>query len=162
MRRECRERFPRHRGFSDPDMHHSTCLTHVPWCMPGSLTSGFLCSRWRGKRSRHSGACATRNFTYLVRGPWDNWWCGTTVTSHQRHGVSNHRLLVSFINSVFRLSTESIKAPYHWPFTKGIYRWILVTSFSKTYTKYKTFLLGNALWNRRLQIGGHFVQRPLS
>ena len=26
---------------------------HVPWCIPGSLTSGFLLSRWRGKRSRH-------------------------------------------------------------------------------------------------------------
>ena len=23
---------------SDPDMHHGTCVTHVPWCMPGSLT----------------------------------------------------------------------------------------------------------------------------
>ena len=39
---------------SDPDMHHGTCLTHVPWCMVGSLTSGFLCNRRRGKRSRHS------------------------------------------------------------------------------------------------------------
>ena len=39
---------------SDPDMHHGTCVTHVPWCMPGSLTSGFLWSRWRGKCSRHS------------------------------------------------------------------------------------------------------------
>ena len=38
----------------DPDMHHGTYVTHVPWCMPGSLTSGFLWSRWRGKRSRHS------------------------------------------------------------------------------------------------------------
>ena len=38
---------------SDPDMHHGTCVTHVPWCMPGSLTRGFLWSRWRGKRSRH-------------------------------------------------------------------------------------------------------------
>ena len=38
---------------SDPDMHHGTCVTHVPWCMPGSLTSGFLWSRWQGKRSRH-------------------------------------------------------------------------------------------------------------
>ena len=28
--------------------------------------------RWRGKRSRHPGACATRNFTYLSRGPWVN------------------------------------------------------------------------------------------
>ena len=40
--------------FSDPDMHHGTCVTHVPWCMPGSLTRGFLWSRRRGKRSRHS------------------------------------------------------------------------------------------------------------
>ena len=39
---------------SDPDMYHGTCVTHVPRCMPGSLNSGFLCSRWRGKRSRHS------------------------------------------------------------------------------------------------------------
>ena len=33
---------------SDPDMHYGTCVTHVPWCMPGSLTSGFLWSRPRG------------------------------------------------------------------------------------------------------------------
>ena len=39
---------------SDPDMHHGTCVTHVSWCMPGLLTSGFLWSRWWGKRSRHS------------------------------------------------------------------------------------------------------------
>ena len=42
MRQECRERFPRHRLqrkplSSDPGMHHSTCVTHVPWCMSGSL-----------------------------------------------------------------------------------------------------------------------------
>ena len=41
-------------GVSDPDMHHGTCVTHVLWCMPGSLTIGFLWSRWRGQRSRHS------------------------------------------------------------------------------------------------------------
>ena len=39
---------------SDPEMHHGTCVTHVPWCMPGSLTSGFLLCLWRGKRSRQS------------------------------------------------------------------------------------------------------------
>ena len=38
---------------TDPDMHRGTCVTHVPWCIPGSLTSGFLWSRWWGKRSRH-------------------------------------------------------------------------------------------------------------
>ena len=39
---------------NDPGMHHGTCVTHVPWCMPGSLTSGFLWSRCRGKRSQHT------------------------------------------------------------------------------------------------------------
>ena len=42
------------RWVSNPDMHHGTCVTHVPWCMPRSLTNGFRWSRWRGKRSRHS------------------------------------------------------------------------------------------------------------
>ena len=48
------------------DMHHGTCVTHVPWCMPGSLTSGFLWSRWRGKRSRHSWRL--RNPPFCVSG----------------------------------------------------------------------------------------------
>ena len=39
---------------SDHDMHHGTCVTHVPRCIPGLLTSGFLWSQWWGKRSRHS------------------------------------------------------------------------------------------------------------
>ena len=39
---------------SDLDMHHGTCITHMPWCMPGSLTVGFFWSRFRGKHSRHS------------------------------------------------------------------------------------------------------------
>ena len=37
---------------SDPEMHRGTRVTHVSWCMPGSLTSGFLWSWWRGKHSR--------------------------------------------------------------------------------------------------------------
>ena len=45
MHQECRERFPRHRLqwkalVSDPSMHHGTCVTHVPWCMSGSLNRG--------------------------------------------------------------------------------------------------------------------------
>ena len=27
---------------NDPDMHHAKCAALVPWCMSGSLTSGFL------------------------------------------------------------------------------------------------------------------------
>ena len=34
---------------NDPNMHQGTCVAHVPWCMLGSLTSGFLWSRWVGK-----------------------------------------------------------------------------------------------------------------
>ena len=51
---------------SDPDMLHGTCVTRVPWCMPGSPTSGFLWSRWRGKRSRHSRRM--RNPQFYVSG----------------------------------------------------------------------------------------------
>ena len=51
---------------SDPDMHHGTYVTHVPWCMPGSLTGGFHCIRWRGKRSRHSQRM--RNLQFYVSG----------------------------------------------------------------------------------------------
>ena len=70
---------------NNSDMHHGTWVTHVPWCMSGSLTCGFLWSRWRGTRSRHSGACSTHNFTYLVRGPRSPvkslacYWCSVAI-----------------------------------------------------------------------------------
>ena len=76
IRRECRERFPRHwlqrkPLVSDPGMHHGTCVTHVPWCMSGSLTRG-------GGENVPGipGACAARNFAYLVRGPWHREFLG--------------------------------------------------------------------------------------
>ena len=49
---------------SDPSTHHGTCVTHVPWCMSGSLTCG-------GGENVPGipGACATRNSAYLARGP---------------------------------------------------------------------------------------------
>ena len=63
--------FPPQR-ISDPDVHHGTCVMHVPWCMPESLTSGSIRSRCGGKNVPGiPGACATRNFKYLVRGPWE-------------------------------------------------------------------------------------------
>ena len=55
---------------SDPDMHYGTCVTHVPWCMPGSLTNGLFWSRWRENVPGIPRACTIRNFTYLIRGPW--------------------------------------------------------------------------------------------
>ena len=60
-----RHRFQRKPLGSDHGMHHGTCVMHVPWCMSGSLT------RSGGENFPGiPGACATRNFTYLVRGPW--------------------------------------------------------------------------------------------
>ena len=34
---------------SDPDMHQGTCVTQMPWCTPGLLTSSFFWRRWRWK-----------------------------------------------------------------------------------------------------------------
>ena len=78
IRRECRERFHRHRLqrkplVSDPGMHHGTCVTHVPWCMSWSLP-----------------AMTGKTFPFSVYKPltepmltyrqWDSsnvWWLGT-------------------------------------------------------------------------------------
>ena len=54
---------------SDPNMHHGTCVTHVPWRIPGSLTSGFLWSRWWGKRARHSQRMRNLQFFISFKGP---------------------------------------------------------------------------------------------
>ena len=53
---------------SDLDMHHGTCVTHVPWCMPGSLTTVSIEFDNGENVPGIPGACATRNFTYLIRG----------------------------------------------------------------------------------------------
>ena len=62
-----RHRLQRKPLVSDPGMHHGTYVTHIPWCMSGSLTRG-------GGENVLSipGACTTRNFTYLTRGPWSS------------------------------------------------------------------------------------------
>ena len=70
MRRECRERFLRHRFqrkplVNDLNIHHGTCVTHVPWCMSGSLTHGG----WKNLVPGIPWACTARNFAYLVSGP---------------------------------------------------------------------------------------------
>ena len=71
MHGKCWEPFPRHWLQRKPlvsdlraGIHRGTCVTHVPWCMPGSLN--------RGDRENVPGIPGTRAtcyFTYLVRGP---------------------------------------------------------------------------------------------
>ena len=55
--------------FSDLDMHHGTCVTHVPWCIPGLLISGFLWSRGRGKSYRHSRRMRNPQCNVLGKSP---------------------------------------------------------------------------------------------
>ena len=67
--RECRDRFPRHRLqrkslVSDPGLHDGMCVTHVLWCISGSLIRGG----WENFPGIPD-ACPTRNFRYLARGP---------------------------------------------------------------------------------------------
>ena len=88
MRRECRERFPPPR-FNDPDMHHDTCVTHVSWCMPVSLTSSFLWIRWQGKRFWHSRRMLNPQFYVSGKRPM---WPGTTTLSTLGGNISGARM----------------------------------------------------------------------
>ena len=90
MRWECRKCVPRHwlwgkPLFSDPDMHHGTCVTHVPWCMSGSLTRG-------GGENVPGipGACAPRNFAYLIRGPWWKLWMLSVNGSNKYNSLDSY------------------------------------------------------------------------
>ena len=70
MRRECRERYPRHCGLAIP-----TCITARAWrtCCDACRDRYLAVSLGVGDGENVPdipGACTTRNFTYLVRGPW--------------------------------------------------------------------------------------------
>ena len=87
---------------SNPDMHHGTSVTHMPWCMPGSLTSGFLWSRWQGKPSQHS--LRMRNLQFYVSGKrpievtkWmANEWTVVKWTKFQTRNI-NQKTYISYI-----------------------------------------------------------------
>ena len=70
MRRECRDRFSRHSGLAIP-----TCITARAWrtCRDACRDRWLVVSFEVGSGENVPGipgACATLNFTYLVRGPW--------------------------------------------------------------------------------------------
>ena len=87
----------------DPDTHYGTCVTHVQWCMLGSLTSGFHFEV--GDGGNFPGipdACATHNLTYLVRGPWQRhifsrWLVGGIITCQNLHFGKYVRLSVCYL-----------------------------------------------------------------
>ena len=95
MSRECREWFPRHRGLTIP-----TCITaraqrtYRDACWDHQLAVSFQVGSWKNVPAI-PGACTTRNFTYLVRGPWQYkfrshlWTCtdlsNEDMTTHYFH-----------------------------------------------------------------------------
>ena len=99
-------RFPRHwlqrkPLVSDPGMHHGTCVTHVPWWMSGSLTRGG------GENAPDiPGACTTRNFTYLARGPW-LWMLQTDVN------IKCFRQAVLILNRPINFPERGEHSKYH-------------------------------------------------
>ena len=104
------ERFFPPTRINDPDMHHATCVTHVQWCIPGSLISGFLWSRWRGKRSRHARRMRNPHFYVSGKRPMDVCFLGP-----EQH-ITN--LLMPRRGKNF---------PHYWPFGWEIH-WSLVIS----------------------------------
>ena len=111
--------FPPPLRVSDLDMHHGTCVTHVPWCMTGSLTSGFLWSRWQGMRSRHSRHMCSpqfyisgkrsmvkfiRKIDWLVDTTWYPRAINLAISSVHclYHGISRYNLKVPWNESYYR------------------------------------------------------------
>ena len=64
--------FPPTLRVNDPDMRRGTCMPHVLRCMPGSLNSGYLWRRRRGKRSRHSRRMRNQQFYVSGKRPMYN------------------------------------------------------------------------------------------
>ena len=71
MRRECRERFRRHRGLAIP-----TCITARAWhtCRDACRDRWLAVSVEVSGGENVAGIPATHNFAYLVRGLWSEFW----------------------------------------------------------------------------------------
>ena len=111
MRRDYRERFSHHRGLSDPDMHHSTCVRHAPWCMSGSLTSGFLWRRWRGNRSRYSRCMRNRQFYVSGR--------KAMMVECQNHTQTKHNNTYEYFCGIYCIKSVPVSVSYRAPYCHG-------------------------------------------
>ena len=103
---------------SDSDIHHGTCATHVPWCMPGSLTRGLLWNWWRGNSFRHSRRM--RKPRFYVSGRRTMWrrpnaslsWCHSLVHS------SSLQLVVCNSHNTDRLVSVLFLCLSSWLYTR--------------------------------------------
>ena len=71
---------------------------HVPWCMPGSLTSGFLWSWWRGKRARYSRHMRNPQFYVSGKRPMHTdatWPHGYWVESSSKYNDLYSKICIS-------------------------------------------------------------------
>ena len=82
--------------FSDPDIHHDTCVTHVLWCMPRWLKSCFRCSRWRGKCFRHFRCMHNPQFYVSGKRPMWDWTKQHLYIWQRMYGVP--KLICGFPN----------------------------------------------------------------
>ena len=101
----------------DPDMHHGTCVMHMPWCMTRSLTSGFLWSR-RGKSSRHTRCM--RNPQLYVSGNRNFCFQWNLIEKYSGIGLIDGRMILVpilhqiYVNHLHELMmTQSIKGCYN-------------------------------------------------
>ena len=97
-------------GTSPTLKHIHTCVTHLPRCMPGSLTSGFFVDSGRENVSVIPRACATNNSAYLVRGPLGGEWKGN-IFSKSDHGKITTPIILR--ECIYSISPRSSPYWYH-------------------------------------------------
>ena len=70
----------------DPDMHHGMCVTHVTWCMPGSLNSSF---HWKLLTGKTFLVCPSHAQPIILR-IWQGWVSDSLkpVYDKMRHKLS--------------------------------------------------------------------------
>ena len=94
---------------SNPDMQHDTCVTHVPWCMPGSLARSPLKSMRGENVPNIPSACATPNFTKARADPNLVVVVHANVLPHNGAMSSACMLLIKKLNKC----TSAVNDPVH-------------------------------------------------
>ena len=94
---------------SDPDMHLGMCWTHVPWCLPRSLTSGFLWNRRRGKGSWHSRRMRNPKFYVSGKRPINSFWLYLAAS---RETLREH-MFPNFVPWVIKKHSKTDAVPNH-------------------------------------------------
>ena len=133
-------------------MHHDTCVTHVPWCMPGSLTSVFRWGRWRGKRSRHSRRMCNPQFYLSGKRPLKNLLHNGIGSLRLNRDWINQRFFISWRPSVRRQS-------YYLNQRFNIVNWTLRNKIQWNLNRnYMTFIQENAFESVVLKIAADLSQ----